>query len=162
MAPIDLRNVTLLIKDGGSNFLQVKLGEGNLTFSERRNLEAIKSRGILDTVREGDEEVIDVNFQFVWTELTAANGMDPPTIPDALKRRGNASAWVSSNADSLAPYSTNLEFTNVPPCTGVKEEVVLLEWFNVQELAYSLKDGTIDCKGFCNVTEAILSRIDQP
>ena len=121
----------------------------------------MKSRGILDTVREGDEEPIDVNFQFVWEFITADSG-DPPSIEDALKRIGQAAAWVSSNADSLAPYSVDIEIVYIPVCHSVKEEIIILEWFNYTELAHSLKDATIDCKGTCNKTQALVTRAAQP
>lgn len=157
MKPIDLRDTTITIRDGGSNFIEIEIGEGNLNWSNRRNIDVVKSRGLLDTIREGDEEPVDVNFQFLWISITGSSG-DPPSIEDALYRIGEAAAWVSTNADSHAPYSVNIVIENIPPCEGVEKETIILEWFNHADLSHSLKDGTIDCKGICNITKPIVTR----
>jgi len=50
-AQIDLKNATLKIKDGGTNEMEVTLGEGNLVYTERQNVEYTLDRGTLDEVR---------------------------------------------------------------------------------------------------------------
>lgn len=158
MAQIDLRRATVTIRDGGSNFIQITLGEGNLNYSERRNIDVVKSRGELDTIREGDEEPIDVNFQFVWEFITGSSADTVPTLEDVLKRIGDASAWASTAPDTNAPYAVNIEIEYTPVCHAVDEEIILLRWFNFTELAHSIKDGTVDCKGTCNITKAEITR----
>jgi hypothetical protein len=48
-AQIDLKNVTIKIVDGATpaNELEIKIGEGNLTYSEKVNRQYIKDRGPL-------------------------------------------------------------------------------------------------------------------
>ena len=137
--------------------LTIDVGDGNLEYTEKRAIEIVKRRGILETAREGDEQEMDVNFQFVWELLTAADNADPPTIEDVLKHRGQAAGWQSTNPDPDAPFCVDLRITYTPPCPAAAEqaETITLQRFHYEELAHSLKDGTVDCKGKCLATQAV-------
>jgi Na+-translocating ferredoxin:NAD+ oxidoreductase RnfG subunit len=63
----------------GPHILEITIGEGNLTFDEKRALEYKKNRGKLDQVRLGDEDPIDVNMQFAWEFLSSPSGAATPT-----------------------------------------------------------------------------------
>lgn len=157
MALIDLKNATIRLQSGDDH-IDVKIGEGNLDFTEKRNIEVVKSRGELYTMREGDEEAMEVSFQFVWESLESATGEDPPTIEDVLKHQGNAVNWNSTNPDPDAPFCIDIEVDYVKPtaCGGDPDEpeTLLLKQFNYEQLAHSLKDATVDCSGKCNETVA--------
>lgn len=142
MALIDLKLCTIKLKDGGSNYIEIGVDAGSLEYVEKRNVEFVKRRGLLDTVREGDEEPIDVSFQFAWSDLTAHGG-DPPTIEDVLK---NKEGWASTSPDPNAPYCIDIEITK--NCGS--QEVILLEEFHYAELSHSTADATVDCRGQCN------------
>ncbi len=158
MAQVDLRGATIRISDGSTNHIDVKIGEGDLNYEEKRQIDYVKSRGELDTVRENEEEPVDVSLTFVWENITSATG-EPISVEDALKRRNGASAWVSALSDSDAPYCVNISVTTIPNCPGVKAEVILLPQFNRTNLAHSLRDATVALKGTCNVTEATATRV---
>ena len=157
MAQIDLRNATLFIVSG-SNFIEVKIGDGNLTYAETRDIKFVKSRGNLDTVREGEQMPMDVSFTFVWEFIT---GDGDTTIEDALKREGGAVGWLSTNQDPDAPYCVDLQILYTPPCTSAKREAITFSQFNYEKLSHSLKDGTVDCSGKCNAVKAIVTRSPQ-
>lgn len=157
MRPIDLRDAVITIRDGGSNYVTLVLGEGNLNYSVRRNVEAVDSRGLLDTVREGKQEVVDLNFQFVWTELTASTD-DPPTLEDVFYHIGEAADWVSTATDANAPFAVDIRIVLTYPCEDVEDQTIDFTWFSYQELSHSLKDATIDCKGFANMTRPTVTR----
>lgn len=159
MAQIDLRNAAIRITDGSvsPHYIDVKVGEGSLQYTEKRNLDSVKSRGVLDTVRENEDEPVEVSLAFIWEFITADTG-EPITVEDALKKRNGASSWTSALNDPLAPYSVNILIVYTPPCSGVKHESILLAQFNYEELAHSLKDGTVALKGKCNVREATVAR----
>lgn len=157
MAQIDLRNATIRIADGGVNYIDVKIGEGTLEYTEKREIEFVKSRGQLDTVRDNEEQPIEVSMTFIW-EFIFGGGTEEITVEDALKKRGNASAWVSVSADAKAPYCVNLEVIYIPPCAGVKTETLVLAQFHFIELAHNLKDGAVALKGNCNISSAISTR----
>lgn len=141
------------------NQLAIKVGEGNLTYSEKQNVEYKKDRGRLDTVRLGDEEPVDVSFEFWWEFLKASTG-ETPTIEDVLKQRGEASDWVTASADPCEPYSVNIVVVYNPNCEDVEKEKIVLDEFRWENLNHDLKGGTISVTGKCNVTEATVSRAD--
>lgn len=140
------------------NILEVKIGEGNLTFTEKRNIEYTRNRGKLDTVREGQEEPVEVSFDLVWEYLKSDTG-EPVTIKEALTKTGGAAAWVSSSSDPCEPYAVDLEVRYAPPCANAKDELTVLEDFRWETMDHNLKDGTIACKGTCNVVRATSTRV---
>lgn len=142
----------------GGRKLEIKIGEGNLTYSEPSPREYLKNRGRLDTVRNADEEPMDVNFDFVWEFLTAVTGSAIPTIEDVLKRRGEASTWVSTSDDACEPYCVNIEVAYDPGCGGENTELIVLQEFRQESLEHNLSDAQISCTGKCNKTEASLTR----
>jgi len=165
MAQIDLKQATVTIKDGAGNSLEVRIGEGNLTYTETKTMEYKLNRGILDEVREGDQVPVAVTFDFVWDYLkgpsSASSAGGTPTIEDALKRRGGAAGWTSSDSDTCRPYAVDLVILYTPSCaTGDKEEIVL-EDFRVETLNHDLSAGTVAAAGNCNVTEATVTRSAQ-
>lgn len=165
MAQLDLANATMYIRDRTSNSMEIKIGEGNLQYTEKRNIEMVLSRGELDTAREADEVPLEANFDFIWEYISSdVDG----TIEDALKRTGACSAWVSASTDPNAPYCVNIEIVHAPggaesACGGDGDaaggvEHVFLTRFYFENLGHSVKDGTIDCSGKCNATRATTSR----
>lgn len=166
---IDLKDVTIKLVDGTTptaNFISIKIGEGNLTYSESRNVEYILDRGLLDEVRLGDQIPVDVTFDFVWEFLTGNTDTSTtlPTIEDALKRVGNASAWASTDSDPCRPFALDIVLEDVPSCTafGQEQEFITLADFRYDTLDHDLRAGTVAVTGRCNVTEASIVRSAQP
>ena len=158
-AVIDLKNSTLRIRGGGAGeVLEVKLGAGNLTYDEKRNMEYVKDRGLLDTVREGDEEPMDVRLDAQWELLTAESDVTVPTVEDALKKRGPASDWTSTAADPCGPYAVDIELINIQPCSEEDPEKIVLPDFRWESAAHDARGGTIAFAGKCNAKEAIVTR----
>jgi hypothetical protein len=142
----------------GGRFVEAKIGDGNLDYTENRNMDYRLDRGELDTVREGDDVPMDIKLDFVWEFLRASTG-DEPTLEDAIKQRGEASAWVSSaTADACAPYAVDIEIENEPPCEDVEREFILLPDFRWESLEHNTKDAQISVAGKCNSKEAVVSR----
>jgi hypothetical protein len=142
----------------GPRSITVKVGEGNLVYTEKKNFEYIKDRGKLDTVREGDEEPIDVKLEFTWEFIKSDTGQTP-TVEEVLKQIGNASTWVSSSSDTCEPYAVDIFVTYTPPCTGVKKETVLLQDFRYEELNHDYKAAQVSVTGKCNVKQATVNRV---
>ena len=137
--------------------LRAKIGEGNITYDEKRTMEYKKDRGLLDNVREGDQEPIDVRLDIQW-EFLVSNASEPPTPEEALKNEGNASTWVASGADPCEPYSVDLLIVYTPHCSGVKAELIRLPEYRYESLNHDAKAGTLSTSGKCNVTKAVISR----
>lgn len=142
------------------NSIRIKVGEGNLTWSEKKPREYKKDRGRLDTIRDADEEPMDVSFTMNYEFITASSG-DPPTPEDALKQRGEAADWVSADVDDpCAPYCVNILLLHTPPnCTTIEKELVILPTFYYESLDHDPKAGTIQAAGKCNALEATVSRV---
>lgn len=138
--------------------IEITIGDGNCTYDEKRSFKYIRNRGRLNTVRQEQDEPVEVSVDATWEFLRGASG-DPPTIEDTLKQRGQASAWVSSAADKCEPYAVNIEIEYDPPCSGEKRELILLQDFRQETFNHDLKMGVLAIKGKANVTEASVSRV---
>lgn len=141
--------------------LELKVGDGNLTYSEKRNVEYKLERGRIDTVRLGDDIPMDVSFDIKW-EFTKSDTAQPPTIEEVIKGQGNAGVWTSSSSDLCEPYAIDIFIVYTPLCTAEKLETALLKDFRWEELNHDEKAGMIQARGKCNVLEAVLDRITGP
>lgn len=141
--------------------LEVKIGDGAMSYTENREMEYRLDRGELDTVREGDDQPMEVSMDFVWEFITAVVSIDLlPTIEDAIKKRGLASTWVSSDtADPCAPYAVDLEIEHDPPCGNEQRELILLPDFRWESLEHNAVDAQVSMSGRCNSKEAVVTRV---
>jgi hypothetical protein len=139
--------------------LQIKIGEGNLTYDEKRNMEYQKDRGRLSTVREGDEDPIDVRLDVRWEWLSSAGSDTFPTPEEVLKNEGLASTWLTSASDPCEPYAVNIVIDYDPNCTGVDGERITLKDYRWESLNHDAKAGTLSTSGKCNVTRATKERV---
>lgn len=137
--------------------LKIRIGDGNISWTEKRPIVYVKDRGKLDTVRLGDQEPVEVKFDATWIFLTASNTDTAPTIEDVLKKQGLASTWVSSSADPCEPYATNVVVVYTPPCT-VTPETYTLHDFRYEDLGQDLKAGHLSITGKCNVVSCLSVR----
>lgn len=138
--------------------LEIKLGDGNLTFTEKKARQYIKDRGRLSTVRNADEEPVEVKIDAQWIFLRASTGT-PPSLEDVLKQRGEASNWVSAAADPCEPYAVDIVIIYAPPCGNVEHEVITLADFRYEEIPHDTKAGTLAISGKCNITEPSVARV---
>lgn len=168
MSKIDLKHAIITMTDGGVGSLQqaleLNIGDGTLTWNEKKIMEYSLNRGLLDTVRQGNEVPVDVKFDLQYSFVTSITGASALAITpiDALKKKGGAATWVSSDTtDPCAPYAVNLQVVYDPPCGGEELEKVVLADFRYEDLAYDLKAGTISATGKCNITEATVTRLAQ-
>lgn len=142
----------------GQNSISIKIGEGNLTYSEKRAVEFTRDRGILDTVRTADEDPIDVSLDILWEFIAASSG-GTVTAEEAFKKIGEASAWVSTADDQCQPYCVDIEVHNAPDCTGTDDEILILEEYYYESLDHDLREGTIATSGRCNRKVANTRRV---
>jgi len=105
---------------------------------------------------------MDVKLDAVWEYISG--GIDSegtPSVEDALKRRGAASGWTSTDSDDCRPYAVDVEiiYEPTPEGCGDYEDIVLAD-FRVEEFAHDLRAGTISKSGKCNVIEALATRVE--
>jgi len=138
----------------GPNTLTLHIGEGDLSWTEHRNIIYTLDRGKLAYTRLGDETPTDVSFEFIWDFLTSnSGGGEPPTMKEALTKTGACSAWLSSAADKCQPYAVNVVVNYLPPCATIDREIITIQDFRYEELDHSIKDAKISVKGKANVQE---------
>ena len=134
----------------GQNHIDVKIGEGNLTYSEKRPVEFVRDRGTLDTVKLADEEPIDVSLDAMWEWITAESGSSAPTIEDVLKKIGEAAAWLTTADDDCQPDCVDIELWNAPGCGSLDDEIIVFEEFYYETCDHDVREGTIAVSGRCN------------
>lgn len=160
---IDMKNVTMKLKDDADEFVSVTFDDGNFTWTRNTEREYVTDRGVLDTVRDGDESPVEITFQGRYDYI---KGSSPDiTLYDALYQEGEASEWVSSadgeSGQACAPYCVDLELINAPNCGGglsEPNEDLLFRFFRVEGCAVDTKAGTLSITGKCNITKPIATR----
>jgi hypothetical protein len=139
--------------------IEIKVGEGNLTWTEAKEFEYLRERGDLDTVKEGDEQPTEMSMEFVYEYIKTQSGQTITPV-DALKQQGEASEWVSSSSDLCEPYAVDVLAKHCVPCGTDEDEDVLFTDFRYESLDFDTGDATISVGGRCNVSEATVTRSD--
>lgn len=137
--------------------VEVKIGDGNLTYTENKEYEYELDRGVLDTVREGDEQPMDVTIDFVYEFVTTGTG-EAITPVDALKGQGGAAEFISASADPCEPFCVDIEVEHEPDCGATEKEITLFPDFRHDSLEFDLSEATISATGRCNATEPTITR----
>jgi hypothetical protein len=132
--------------------LNVKIGDGNLTWDEVTNFEYEMDRGHIDAVVEGDDEPLSVTLDSVYEFVTALTGSNVPTPEDVLKRRGEAADWITTGADPCELYAVDIELDFHPPC-DVPHEITTFKEFRWDTVNHELGDATLRFEGRCKNTE---------
>lgn len=147
---VRVRNLThgqLTIKDGAGspNSLVVGTEDGNLRFSVRRPAKVIMNRGTIAGLVEGNEEAMTVSFSAKfeeWRGRTLTAYATVPSVPDALRKKGNASSWTSTL--ECGPYCVDLQFDLSNPCTAAatdQTERLVFPDFHADELGFEEGDN---------------------
>ncbi|KPK52075.1 MAG: hypothetical protein AMS22_09870 [Thiotrichales bacterium SG8_50] len=140
-----------------SQQMEVTVGEGNVTWTESKEYEYLLDRGDLDTVREGDEQPLEVSLEFVYEQIKTGTG-ETVTAVDAVKGTGGAAEWVSSSSDLCEPYAVDMRILHCVPCGNVEDEDVVFPDFRWETLEFDLGEATIAVTGRCNASEATITR----
>jgi hypothetical protein len=136
--------------------VEVTIGDGNLTYTENKEYEYELDRGVLDTVRQGDDQPMEVTLDFVYDFVTTGTG-EAITPVDALKGTGGAAEFTSTSSDLCEPYAVDIELDNNPSCL-LKRELTVFPDFRYDSLEFDLDEATISSTGRCNATEPAITR----
>jgi len=160
---IDLKYATVTLEDGVAETLEIIIGEGNFTWSEKRNIEYKLNRGLLNEVREGDQVPVEVSFDMNYEYYSGVSASGVPTPNEALTQTGEASAWVSSDSDLCRPYAVDIVVLYTPTnCAASPMETLTFADFRVEDLSYDLREGTISGSGKCNIVRPTAVQAPQP
>lgn len=141
------------------NELELDLGEGNVTWSVKPSHEYRLSKRALSTVYSGDEQPLDVSFDFVWEYLTQRDGGTGALPYEALQQIGAAAAYVSSG-NECEPYAVDIVLLNNPTCASqlAPNEMYIFPQFRPDDLPGDLTGAAISVSGRCNVLRPIVIR----
>ena len=142
-----------------SQRIEVKIGAGNLTWTEAANNEYELERGVIDTVTEGDEAPLAVNFQFRW-DFVKTGTNETITPYDAITGTGGASGWVSASSDECEKYGVNLVLEYTPNCTtgNIQSERITFPTLRHDSLAFDPQASSITVAGRCPVVAPTIER----
>lgn len=140
--------------------LEIKIGDGNITYTEANEYEYDLDRGVLDTVRAGDQVPMDVSVDFVYEYITTGTG-ETTSPMDALKQIGDASEWRSSSSDPCEPYSVDVEVIHTPICTTQEIETTVFPDFRSESREADLGEATVSVSGRCNAVQPTITRTAQ-
>ena len=143
MAQRSIRDGILTIRDGASSFIVVRIGEGNFTWNERRNVDYTRDRGVISEVRLGDDEATEVSFDFIWDWISSISDV---SVVDALK--GTAAGWVTAG-DPCEPWAVDLELQISPAECGSSDETITFDEFRWETINPDLRAGQISSTGRC-------------
>lgn len=139
--------------------VEIKVGDGNLTWDTARNLEYEMDKGEIDAVVEGDDIPVDLSLDLTYEYLTAVSGTGIPTAEDVLKQRGEASSWVTAGADPCEVYAVAIEVDYAPPC-NYKHEISTFPEFRWETISHDIGQATLSVQGKCKVTDITTVRRD--
>jgi hypothetical protein len=141
----------------GPQQIAIKIGDGNLTYTEHRDYQYLLDRGRLDTVREPKDVPMDVKLDAVYEHIVSITGEHVCPM-EALKGTGAASEWVSSSPDQCEPFCIDLEVDYEPPCAPSQAEVTLFPMFRAETREINYSAATIVLSGKCKVREPEVTR----
>jgi hypothetical protein len=137
--------------------LVIKVGDGDLKYTENHSYKYDLDRGILDTVRIGDDIPLDLTASFTYEHITTGTGETVSPV-DFIKQRGPAAEFVSSDPDACQPFAVDFEITFIPPCADSEPEVTNFPDFRAEKVEPDFKNSIITLSGKCHTLEPIVSR----
>jgi hypothetical protein len=141
----------------GPQSIDIKMGDGNLTYTEHRDYQYLLDRGLLDTVREPKDIPMDVKCDGVYEHIVSATGEHICPM-EALKGAGRASEWVSSSPDQCEPYCVDIEVDYEPPCAPSQAELTRFPMFRAETREVNYSAATVVFTGKCFAREPIVTR----
>jgi hypothetical protein len=156
---LDIKNTILKILDGTGtpNTVTVKIGEGNVTWTEKKPRQYTKNRGRLDGVRNGDEEPVELKIDCRW-DFYKSDGSEDVTPVEAIKQQGAASSWTTTGSDDCEPYAVDIHIEYNISCGATADELYVFPEFRYEQIEFDLRAGTFSVSGMCNVTEPTVTR----
>ena len=137
--------------------ISIKLGEGDVKWTEKNEYTYDLDRGNLDGVRRANDVPMDVSFNFIFDHVRSSSG--EAILPfEAITGLGAASEWVTSSIDKCEPYAVDIIVIDNPPCNVLQRETLTFTDFRSESREASFKDASISISGRCNSRTPIVVR----
>lgn len=135
----------------------IKVGDGSINYDSNRAYLYDLDRGLIDTVREGDQVPMDITLDLIYEYIRSVTAATP-TVVEAIYREGNASVWENADADPCTPYAVDIVVEFVATCGGVAPEVTILPAVRFEKVAVNTKDAKITGTGKSNSVRPTITR----
>lgn len=138
-----LRHGSLVVKDGSSTpiSLTVVCDDGDLSWTERQEIQEIRCRGNLQEFRKGDEQPCELSFTVHWMQLIqkSVTSGDPAAFYEMVNNTGDT--FNSTVAGDL--HFLDYEFTVVDPAdTANCDELIVFS--DVTKTEMSPQEGEMN------------------
>lgn len=138
--------------------VELKIGEGNVEYSETQEAIVDTDRGLLDGMRAGTDQPLTWSASFVYNWMRASSG-DPITVYEALKQKGDASTWVNSSVDKCEPYQFDFYMIDTPPCGSEEVEITIFRYSRVTSINPSVEAASVSLDATSKSTEPEIVRV---
>jgi hypothetical protein len=139
--------------------IEIRIGEGNVTWTEAKEYEYVLDKGNLDTVREGDQQPVEVTIDLMYEFYTNGSGGDwLPSPIDFLKRQAEAANLASTSDDPCEPFAIDIYVEYDPPCGSELNENYTFPDFRYESLEFDVREATISVSGRCNAVQPTVAR----
>ena len=137
--------------------IKIKIGEGDAKWTESNQYKYDLDRGLLDTVRDGDNVPLEFTSNFTFDQIKSGTG-EVITPSEAVDGADAAAEWVSSSPDACEPFSVDVIITDVRPCGTVEPATYLFPMFRAEKRECDLKNANVAISGKCNVKRPTITR----
>ena len=142
----------------GPQELNIKLGDGNLTYTEHRDYTYLLDRGWLDTVREPKEVPMDVKVDAVYEHVASRSG-ELVTPVEALDRGGTRVGVGQFLARSVRTVLHRpVRGLRAAVRSDEQAETSQFPMFRAETREMNFNAATIVFTGKCKATEPIVTR----
>ncbi len=147
----NLRDGSIFVIDGSGTpkVFEALLTEGDLSFTEKDNSFIVMDRGRIDSRKQGDEAVLDINFTIKFQQWSGAYGDTGLSLIDVLTGTARARAAGYISTDQCGPWAVTIEFRIQDPCNKANYEKLNFVKVHISERAF--KEGneynTVAVKG---------------
>jgi len=138
--------------------VEMKVGEGDVEFTENQEAIIDTDRGLLDGMRSGTEQAMTISSSFVYDWLRASSG-DPITVYEALKRKGDAAGWHNAALDPCEPYQVDMFIIDRPDCGSEEAEIMFFRRMRTTSISASVAGASVSLEGTCMVVEPEIQRV---
>ena len=138
--------------------VEMKIGEGDVEFTETQPVIVDTDRGEVDGMRLGVEEGMTVSTSFVYNWLRASSG-DPITVYEALKRKGDAASWHNAAENPCEPYQVDMFIIDSPDCGSEQAEVMFFRRMRATSISASVQGAAVSVEGTCMAVEPDIQRV---
>lgn len=176
---VDIKNHVIILRTRDENSddvqLVLRMGQSSLQWGEPLSPRYELDRGLLDDVRHGDEQPVDLTIEGKFT-FGVSRGAENKTIHEIIrgKDRGNnqnthgkvtmvgiMEPWLVANG--CPPYAISVEVHNNPnilcPNSSAYGEAHLFRYFRCENPQVNFDTGMVNLSGKCNVTQPIERRV---